>query len=174
MQKNKSNKAGSIFICYDLLKKVVKDVTREYTDLYPEKTLDKFSISGLLNTLWNYLPSREGFDVHIISKEKGVHDLPTSNITVNSTDFEIKTHHADMPMFNMFETILDMDLENQFLVIIADDPGLDGLLSRQNITVDILIRKNNYATSMVNVSAMAWQDIDYMVAWSIGLETDEL
>lgn len=170
--------AGAIYIDWQFFDRKAIKALNYYRQEHPEKSLKLVSLSQLLDFTANYLKLSGRFDVHLFGTASS---FSTSLVDLDALKIR-KSHHA---LFNITEhqhEFIAIELVNHLhqsgtrydqLVLVADDNAYPPLLSRGRI-FNALLRRDNDSTSMAEVGANSWQDIDYVIGWCMGLETHEL
>lgn len=170
--------AGAVYIDWQFFDRKAIKALHYYRQEHPEKNLKLVSLSQLLDFIANYLKLNGRFDVHLFGTASS---FSTSLVDLDALKIR-KTHHA---LFNItehqHEFIAIALVDNlhksgtpyDHLVLVADDNAYPPLLSRGRI-LNVLLRRDNDSTSMAEVGANSWQDIDYVIGWCMGLETHEL
>ncbi len=169
---------GAIYVDWQFFDRKAIKALHYYRKEHPEKNLKLVSLSQLLDFIATYLGLSGRFDVHLFGTASS---FSTSLVDLDALKVR-KSHHA---LFNITEhqdDFIAVALVDHLhksgtpydqLVLVADDSAYPPLLTRGR-DIDVLLRRDNDSTSMAEVDAKRWQDVDYAIGWCMGLGTHEL
>lgn len=169
---------GAIYIDWLFFDRKASRSFNHYRKEYPDKPLEPLSLSALLDFTAKYLVLKGRHDVHLFgtasSFSTSLVDLDALKLRKShSAFFNITEHQDEFVAIALVQHLHRHGTPYDHLVLIADDSAYPGLLDRGR-TVDALFRRDNESTSMAPVLARKWQDVDYVIGYSLGLETHEL
>lgn len=135
-------------------------------------------LSEFLKFLVNYLHLNWNWDVHLFWRastfSKSIIDIDTFRyLDINSTCLRIHEYQPEFTAITLLEHLFKEWTIYDNIVLVADDWAYPPPLYQRWKRIDVLIRKSNNETSMWLIETK-WQDIDYIIWWSLGLETQEL
>ena len=175
-----STPAGSIYVDCQFFDNKAAELLDYYREEYPEKKLKLVSLSRLLDFLASYLKLSGRFDVHLFGTSGSFKpDLvfPQAPTFGNTHDVSFNVvkhqHHHRSIATELVKDLHKSSTHYEQLVLLADDDQYPSLLSH-GPTFDVLLRQDNDCTSMAELEARSWQDIDYVIGYCMGLETHEL
>ena len=170
--------AGAIYIDWLFVDRTSAKLLHHYQNEHTEKDLQLLTLSQLLDFLAGYLHLKGRYDVHLFgtasSFSTSIVDLDALKLRKRDEAlFNVTEHQHEWLAIELIEHLHKQGTEYDRLIMIADDNAYPPLLDRGR-RINVLIRRDNDTTSMASVQTDKWQDIDYLVGWSMGLETHEL
>lgn len=170
--------SGTVYIDWQFVDRTSAKLFHHYRMQHPEKELQLLTLSQLLDFLAVYLRLKGRYDIHLFgtasSFSTSIVDLDALKLC-NKHDaiFNITEHQHEWLAISLIDHLHKQGTEYDYVILIADDNAYPPLLDRGR-RIDVLLRRNNDSTSMASVFADRWQDLDYIVGYSMGLETHEL
>lgn len=170
--------AGAIYVDWQFLDRRSARCLNHYRREFPQKHLEMISLSQLLDFLAPYLRLSGRYDVHLFGMASS---FSTSFVDIDALKlrksheayFNITEHQCEFIAWSLVEHLHKDGSRYDHLVLVADDAAYPGLLDRGR-TIGALIRRGGDETSMINIQATQWQDLDYMIGYCLGLATHEL
>lgn len=170
--------AGAIYIDWLFVDRASTMLLHRYRDQHPDKDLQIITLSQLLDFIAEYLHLQGKYDVHLFGTAS---TFSTSFVDLNTLKlhkrrealFSITEHQHEWLALKLVEHLYKEGTEYDRIILIADDSAYPALLNRGR-RINILVRRDNVLTSMLDVETDKWQDIDYVVGFSMGLKTQEL
>jgi len=178
LMKAQPSPEGAIYVDWQFFDRKALTTKRYYDNEYPERTFTLVSLSQLLDFIATYLGLAGRFDVHLFgtasSFSSSLVDLDALKLRKShQAFFNITEHQHEFIAVALVEHLHKQGTPYDQLVLVADDNAYPPLLDRGRV-FDVLLRRDNDSTSMVGVNARKWQDIDYVIGWSMGLKNHEL
>lgn len=169
---------GAIYIDWQFVDRSASTALSRYRRQYPGKELDEVRLSALLDFAARYLQLDGRFDVHLFgtasSFSQSIVQLDALKLRVAANaSFFITEHQHEFIAPALVEHLYKEGTRYNHVYLIADDAAYPPLLNRGR-ALEAIIRRDNDSTSMVALGDLRWQDIDYIVGYSLGLKTHEL
>lgn len=178
LMKPQPHAVGAIYIDWMFLDRTSVKALHYYGRKYPDKNLEHLTLTQFLDFIAGYLNLKGRYDVHLFGIASS---FSTSIVDLNALKlrkkhkaiFNITEHQHEWLAIELVEHLHKKGTKYDNLIMIADDSAYPPLLDRGR-KFNILFRKDNDSTSMAMVQTEKWQDIDYVIGGSMGLETYEL
>ena len=169
---------GAIYFDWQFMDGTAVQCINQYRRLYPEKDLDDVRLSSVLDFMARYLGLNGRFDVHLFgtasSFSTSIVQLDALKLRVaGDASFSITEHQHEFIAWSLVEHLHKEGTVYDQLYLVADDRAYPPLLNRGR-QLEALFRRDNTSTAMEGVAATRWQDLDYIIGYSLGLDTHEL
>lgn len=170
--------AGALYIDWQFVDRTSAKLLHHYRAQHPDKDLQLVMLSQLLDFVAEYLKLQGRYDVHLFgtasSFSTSIVDLDALKLRkTHEALYNVAEHQHEWLAIELVEHLHKRGTEYDQIILIADDNAYLPMLNRGR-RINVLFRRDDDSTSMAHVTAEKWQDIDYVIGYSMGLETHEL
>lgn len=163
----------AVYVDLPFLNKQVDDLYKKYNAYHSLELVLPMTLESMLGFIQEYLKIYEKYDVHLFgSQESFICGIGLS--CSDSAPYAVKEHFCDADIARAIARHMRKEGKNyKELILIADDNSYPKVLNL-NRRVDTLLFCNDESTNMYTINYEKWQNIDYIIAWSMGLDLGDI